>query len=105
MIDELCVIGHPSRLGGADTELDHQIHCWQAMGIRVHVCPTGRLDTNLVAMKLEERGCIYHQPNDWPSVTGLHCISFCNAGFLSGLPEIQKHARTTSFVNSALSEN
>jgi len=99
MIDELCVIGHPSRLGGADTELDHQIYWWQAMGIRVHVCPTGRLDENLVAMKLEERGCIYHQPNDWPSVEGLHCVAFCNGAFLNALPEIRKHAQTTTFVN------
>ncbi len=98
-IDELCVIGHPSRLGGADTELDHQIHCWQAMGIKVHVCPTARLDANLCAMRLEERGCIYHAPRDWASVEGLHCIAFCNGDFLSALPEIRRYARTTTFVN------
>lgn len=98
-IDELCVIGHPSRLGGADTELDHQIHCWQAMGISVHICHTGLIDDNLAAMRLKERGCVYHTPRDWPSLNGLHCISFCNGEFLESLPEIRKHARTTSFVN------
>ena len=99
IIDDLCVIGHPTRLGGADTELDHQIHCWQSMGICVHICPTGHMDANQAAMQLEDRGCIYHQPNDWPSLAGLHCISFCNAGFLSALPEIKRHALTTTFVN------
>lgn len=98
-IDRLCVIGHPSRLGGADTELDHQIYCWQAMGIKVHICHTGTLDPNVLAMQLEGRGCIYHQPCDWKSLEGMHCISFCNGEFLARLPEIRRHARTTTFVN------
>lgn len=99
MIDALCVIGHPSRIGGADTELDHQIHCWQAMGIEVHICHTAVLDTNLKSMNLVERGCIYHTPRDWASLEGLHCISFCNGEFLNALPEICRYARSTSFVN------
>ena len=98
-IDELCVIGHPSRLGGADTELDHQIRCWQAMGIEVHICHTGTLDHNALAMQMEDRGCIYHDPCDWKSLDGLHCISFSNVEFLVQLPEIHRYARSTSFVN------
>jgi hypothetical protein len=98
-VHELCVIGHPSLLGGADTELDHQIRCWQFMGITVHICPTGPLDQNLIAMNLSERGCIYHTPLDWQSVEGLHCISFCNGEFLKHLPIIRSYARSTTFVN------
>lgn len=98
-IDRLCVIGHPSRLGGADTELDHQIRCWQAMGVEVHVCHTGDLDDNLRAMNLVERGCIYHESRDWPSLEGMHCISFCNGEYLKQLPEIKRYAKTTSWVN------
>ncbi|MCA9056646.1 MAG: hypothetical protein KDA75_22615, partial [Planctomycetaceae bacterium] len=93
------MIGHPSRVGGADTELDHQIHCWQQMGIEVHICHTGSMDSNLKAMRLEERGCIYHAPRDWGSLDGMHCISFCNGEFLKDLPTIRKYARTTTFVN------
>lgn len=93
------MIGHPSRLGGADSELDHQIRCWQAMGIKVHLCHTGPIDANLRSMQMDRRGCIYHDSCDWKSVEGLHCISFCNAQFLSELPEIRKYARTTTFVN------
>jgi glycosyltransferase involved in cell wall biosynthesis len=91
MIDALCVIGHPSKLGGADTELDHQIRCWLAMGIEVHICHTGHVDANLKAMGLAERGCLYHK--------GLHCISFCSGDFLASLPQIREHARSTTFVN------
>lgn len=98
-IDALCVIGHPSRLGGADTELDHQIHCWQAMGVEVHICHTGPLDNNARAMQMAQRGCVYHDSCDWKSLEGLHCISFCNGEFLQQLPEIRRYARTTSFVN------
>ena len=98
-LKDLCVVGHPSRLGGADTELDHQMRCWQQMGIAVHVCHTGDIDDNLRSMRLEERGCIYHQPRDWRSLAGLHCISYCNGEFLVNLPDIKKHAKTTTFVN------
>jgi len=69
------------------------------MGIEVHVCHTAPLDANLRALKLEKRGCIYHSPCDWPSLEGMHCISFCNGQFLTALPEIKQYARTTTFVN------
>ncbi|QDV17104.1 Glycosyl transferases group 1 [Gimesia panareensis] len=99
MIESLCVIGHPSRLGGADTELDHQIRCWLSMGIEVHLCPVFALDNNQKSMGFEEMGCIYHEHCDWASLEGMHCISFCNAEFLKYLPEIKKYSRTTTFVN------
>jgi hypothetical protein len=95
----ICIIGHPSPVGGADTELDHQIHCWQAMGVDVHICPTGPVDDNLRAMKMEDRGCVYHRLRDWPSLEGMHCISFCNGDFLKHAQEINQHARSTTFVN------
>lgn len=99
MIDALCVVGHPSRYGGADTELDHQIYCWQAMGVEVHICPTGAIDESLKAMRMEERGCVYHNANDWASLEGMHCISFCNGQFLKNIESIKRYARSTTFVN------
>lgn len=99
MIDSICVIGHPSTLGGADTELDHQIDCWVAMGIEVHLCPNGPLDDNLKAMNMQNRGCVYHEPQDWESLEGFHCISFCNSDFLKHVEDIKRHARSTTFVN------
>jgi hypothetical protein len=50
-------------------------------------------------MRMAERGCIYHEPCDWPSLDQMHCISFCNGAFLEHLPEIRRYARTTTFVN------
>lgn len=99
MISDIAVIGHPSRLGGADTELDHQITCWLEMGVRVHIFPTHLPDANQMSLGLAQRGCIYHEPRDWSSLNGMHCISFCNGDFLKSLPEIKRYARTTSFVN------
>jgi len=99
MLKELCVIGHPGRCGGASSELDHQIRCWHAMGVTVHLCPTSPPDVNARAMRMEDRGCIYHAPCDWPSIAGMHVISYCSRDFLRTLPEIRKHARTTTFVN------
>ncbi|HEX4132029.1 MAG TPA: hypothetical protein VHZ24_18495, partial [Pirellulales bacterium] len=64
-MNHLCVIGFPSKVGGADTELDHQIHCWQALGLQVHLIHTAPLDANLQAMRMEDRGCVIHEPRDW----------------------------------------
>jgi hypothetical protein len=51
MIKELGVVGHPSKLGGADTELEHQIILWRQMGIDVYICHTGDYDSNSLKMK------------------------------------------------------
>lgn len=99
LLDRIAVIGHPSRVGGADTELDHQIRCWHAMGVEVHLCPTGRLDGHLRSLDMAGRGCVYHEPRDFASLAGMHCISFCNGEFLRHLKQIRKFVRTTTFVN------
>jgi hypothetical protein len=99
MLDRIAIVGHPSRVGGADTELDHQIRCWLAMGVAVHICPTSEVDDAGWAMGLRELGCIYHTPCDWPSLEGLPCISFCNSVFLDNLDTIKRYARLTTFVN------
>lgn len=92
MFRDIVIIGYPSKLGGADTELDHQIHVWQALGLRVHVLHTGPIDANLKAMRLrEDRNCLVHPPRDWQRVHGRVVISYCNGEFLKALPEIRKH--------------
>ncbi len=100
-MDEIAVIGYPSRYGGADTELDHQIHVWQALGLRVHVIHTGPIDERLRAMRLaEDRGCVVHEPRDWRHVRGKLVISYCNGGYLEALPEIREHdPRAVLWVN------
>ena len=98
-ISELCVIGFPSRLGGADTELDHQIRVWQALGVKVHLLHTGDIDDNLKSMRMEERGCVVHSPRDWGACQGMHVISYCNGDFLANLETIKQYAKSTTFVN------
>ena len=98
-MNEICVIGFPSRLGGADTELDHQIRVWHALGLKVHLIHTGPLDDNLRAMKMEDRGCIIHTPCDWSACKGMHVISYCNGDFLKRIEAIRIYAKSTTFVN------
>jgi glycosyltransferase involved in cell wall biosynthesis len=98
-VNRIAVVGFPSRLGGADTELDHQIRCWQQLGLQVHLIPTGSLDANARAMQMDKRGCVVHAPREWSACRGMHVISYCNADFLQHLPAIKSHARSTIFVN------
>jgi len=100
MIKELCIIGHPSLYGGADTELLDQIKCWTKMGIKIYICHTGLVDKNLQKLNLTNKyGCIYLKSRQWYEIKGMHCISFCNGEFLSNLRHIKKFAKTTTFVN------
>ena len=100
-MDEIAVIGYPSKYGGADTELDHQIHVWQALGMRVHLIHTGEIDARLREMRMaEDRGCIVHEPRDWKQVRGKLVISYCNGGYLEALPEIrEQEPLATLWVN------
>src|SRR4051812_11180605 len=99
MIKQIGVVGHPSRYGGADTELHHQILCWLKMGLEVHVVPTGNLAREQTALRLAERGCVLHNPNSWQSLKGMPAISFCNDVYLRSLPEIRRHASHILWVN------
>ena len=101
MIKELCVIGHPSKLGGADTELDHQIRLWRMMGVDVYICHTGGFDAraNLMKQKMLDMGCKYLESRSWKDLNSMHVISFCNGKFLAEIDEIKKYAKSTTFVN------
>ena len=99
MKGKIAVVGHPSRVGGADTELHMQIEIWQALGVEVHLCHTGPLDKNCRDLKLDERGCIYHAEKDWASLKDMHVISYCNSKYLENLHIIKPLAASTTFVN------
>ena len=98
-IKDIAIVGHPGWCGGACTELDHQIICWQAMGIKVHICHAEDLTEGYLSLGMESRGCIYHESRDWKSLKDMHVISFCSRGFLDNVEEIRKYARTTTFAN------
>jgi len=98
-MDKICVIGHPSRLGGADTELDHQIRVWQAMGLKVYILHTGTIDENLKNMRMEERGCTYLPVRKWEACKDMVVIGYCNDQFLKNLRIIKEHAKAVIWVN------
>ena len=62
---EIWVAGYPSFVGGADTELDHQITLWRQAGIEVHLCPVNGFDpaqhNPAMVESVNNRGCITHQ--------------------------------------------
>jgi len=99
MIKSICVIGHPSSLGGADTELDHQIRLWRIMGVDVYICHTSDIYPQDIKERMINLGCKYIPPKSWKDLDGLDVISFCNGTFLDNLPAIKKYARSTTFVN------
>ncbi len=100
MIKEICVIGHPSMCGGADTELHDQIKCWYKMGIKTYLLHTAPIAAYFKSMKLTENyGCEYLRPRMWDDCKDMHTISFCNGEFLTNIESIKKYARTTTFVN------
>jgi len=102
MIKEICIIGHPSFCGGADTELYDQIKCWHKMGIKIFICHTGPIygqAKKLQPILIEKYGCKYLTPRHWNQTRGMHCISFCNGEFLNNLSHIKRFAKTTTFVN------
>jgi glycosyltransferase involved in cell wall biosynthesis len=97
--NEIYVIGYPSKVGGADTELDHQIRIWQDLGLKVHLLHTGDIDQNLRNMRMEDRGCIIHEPRKWSDCKGKVVISYCNGEFLKNIETIRKYAKKILWVN------
>ena len=94
MIKELCVIGHPSFCGGADTELLDAIKCWYKMGVKVYICHTGPVISSLKKMELDTKyNCIYLNSRQWYELKGFNVISFCNGDYLTNLRHIKKFAK------------
>ncbi|MBD3406142.1 MAG: glycosyltransferase [Candidatus Lokiarchaeota archaeon] len=98
-MNEICIIGHPSLLGGADTELDHQIRIWQELGLKVYILPVAPLDQNQKNMEMEKRGCTYLSPRGWHECKDMVVISYCNGEFLANIEAIKHYARCVIWVN------
>jgi glycosyltransferase involved in cell wall biosynthesis len=91
---EIWVAGCPSAVGGADTELLHQIILFKKKGITVHLVPNS-IDNIAIelAKKLE---CQIHEYK--PDVfKDKHVICYCNGPALERLPEMSKPASFTWF--------
>jgi glycosyltransferase involved in cell wall biosynthesis len=88
---ELWVVGYPSFVGGADTELDHMIDLWRVHDVHVHLVPTSVPDL-CVRQMCDARGCVTHTYRD-DLFGDKILISYCNGEFLNRLPRICMAAR------------
>lgn len=96
MTKQIWVAGYPSSVGGADTELDHNIDLWLLHGAQVHLVPMFGFDPRMQAL-CEARGCQTHEYH--PSVfRDKVVVSFCNGQFLDRLPEIVQAGRPAAVV-------
>jgi len=82
----LFVIGYPSYLGGADTELWHTIKLWRRKGIAVNLIPTWHAQREW-REKLNAIGATTYEVDpsklaEVPGLAGSPVVSFCNGEFL-----------------------
>jgi hypothetical protein len=81
------VIGYPSYVGGADTELWHTLRLWRGAGIEVQIIPTWFAQGDWKA-RLDAIGVRTHQVAgaanlaSAPGLRGSTVVSFCNGEFL-----------------------
>ena len=99
MIKDLVIIGHPRMVGGANTELAHQMICWKEMGMNLYIMPTDGNVTDLERQPWIDFGCEYLPQNKWSKLQGMVAISFCNKSFLRNLRLIKCWAEKTIWVN------
>lgn len=101
VIKKIFVNGFPGFYGGAGTELHHQIIVWRMMGMDVHLIPTGTwFQSEDMMLEMLRLGVVVHAPNDWSVIErGDPVMGFCNADFLSNLPEIGQRTGRTVFIN------
>jgi hypothetical protein len=100
-IPKLFIHGFPSRYGGAGTELHHQIILWQALGVEIHLIPTGpHPQREPLFQSMTEAGVVVHSHNEWDCLTPADPVmSFCNSEFLKHLPEIHQRTKKIIFIN------
>ena len=94
MIDHLFILGYPSEIGGANTELWHTVKLWRRFGLGVTLLPTWQADAAWQA-RLDELGCrtIPCPPDELPRVPRLAggvVVSFCNTKFLAVADRVRR---------------
>ena len=87
---EIWIAGAPSFVGGADTELYHQIILWRKNNIDVHIVPNtpGSMTPAMIDI-VKNLGCFIEEYK--PEIfAGKVVVSYCNGPALERLPEISK---------------
>ncbi len=81
------VIGYPSALGGAGTELWATLKLWRGAGANITLIPTWSVGCGTWKTRTDEIGCVTHQATpdtlrNVPGIEGATVVSFCNQAFL-----------------------
>jgi hypothetical protein len=81
------IIGYPSDIGGANTELWHTVKLWRRFGLDVALIPTWQADVAW-RRRLETIGCRTIECNpdaleDVPDLAGSTVVAMCNTKFLA----------------------
>lgn len=98
MIKEITIIGYPSKMGGANTEMLDQIKVWNHMGMKINIIPTKPFDKYQKDIDLSKYGCTVYPLRSFQNAKNKDCIAFCNHNALHLLPEITKYSRTFTNV-------
>ena len=88
MIDHLFIIGYPSAVGGANTELWHTVKLWRRFGLDITLLPTWQADRRgrPGSMPIGCRTIPSPVPASWKTCRGWPAASsspFCNTKFLA----------------------
>lgn len=97
-LKEIWVAGCPSLLGGADTELYHQIVLWRKYDIAVHIVPNR--STSLMPFmqsEMQRLGCYIHEYRA-DIFKDRVVVCFCNGTALARLPEIYAEGKPKAFI-------
>jgi glycosyltransferase involved in cell wall biosynthesis len=93
---EIWVAGYPSVVGGADTELDHQIDLWRRYDVEVHLVPMPA-EPRGMRSSCDARGVHTHAYDPTVFKDKL-VVSYCNDAFLKALPEIVRRGRPAQVI-------
>ena len=101
--DPLVVLGLPSEIGGAGTELWHTLKLWRRFGLDVTCIPTWTADPEWTR-RVREIGCnvIIADPGSLSGVPGLPgstVVAFCNSEFLKVAPRLRRLKCRLVWVN------
>ena len=90
------VAGFPSFVGGADTELLHNIDMWSKKNVSINLVPMFGINEDVKKYVLSI-GCKIHQyqPKIFKNKT---VVSYCNGEFLSRLPEIMNEGKPKAVI-------
>jgi hypothetical protein len=96
MKKQIWVGGFPSLVGGADTELLHNIDLWRKKRVDVNLVPMFGYDENMKNY-VQSLGCNVHEYNK-NIFSNKIVVSYCNGNFLEKLPEIIECGRPKKII-------